>query len=134
LKETRDKLASQEVEKRKLLEKISDASRVNTSLLRQLEGFQFEESPAWMLRKSAIRIIGNESLGLKFLVDFSNGKVLANFKEKPELAFCNGIPLPAFVTLRVLLEPDNDTLDSVVLMHIVESTNFMARVSFQLAQ
>ena len=129
LKEARDKLESQEAEKRKLLEKLADASRVNTSLLRQIEGLQFEESPAWMLRKTAIKIIGNDSLGLKFLVDFINGKVLDSLKDKPELAYCNEfIPLPAFVALRVLLEPECTSLDPALLSHIVDSTNFMTKV------
>lgn len=85
--------------------------------------------PEIQLRDSIVKLIGGDKqTGEKLLVDLLCNKVLMRFKEK-EALFCSGLPLPAFVVFRCLLQ-ESDAENSVMLAYAVESMDTVLRVDY----
>ncbi len=83
-------------------------------------------SPELLLRNGIIKMVGDKEAGDKLLVDLLSNKVLMKFKEK-EALFCAGLPLPSFVTFRILMH-EQDLNSSILLMYSVESMDNVLKV------
>lgn len=128
LNEAKDREQKLESANKELRTKLENSERAQADLKKKIANMERDHSPEHLLKVRAKEVMsGNENNAAKFLVDFAVSKVLTRLQDKPEAAFCSGIPLPAFIVTRSILPHDKEELDESLLAHIAESMNTMTR-------